>query len=91
MIQSRRDSRGKHYHGFVTIAEEQSRQLRKSQVSSEEIQEKAVEGMASCMVTASHVIMVGIMSEMDEEDACLIVDQSKPRKNVFAPDEGIYL
>lgn len=54
----------KHYHGFVTMGEEQSRQLRKSQVSSErseeairkleEIQEKAIEGMASCMVAASH-------------------------------------
>lgn len=52
----------KHYHGFATMAEEQSRQLRKSQVSSdrseeairklEEIQEKAIEGMASCMVAA---------------------------------------
>ncbi len=42
------------------------------------------------MMAASHVMMMGIMSEMDEEDACLIVDRGKPQKNVFATDEGIH-
>ncbi len=46
--------------------------------------------MTSCMVAASHVMMMGIMSEMDEEDACLMVDRGKPRKNVFATDEEIH-
>lgn len=54
----------KHYQGFVTMAEEQSRQLKKSQLSSErseealrkleEVQEKAIEGMASCMIAVGH-------------------------------------
>jgi len=64
----------KHYHDFVIMAEEQFRQLRKFQVSSErleeairkleEIKEKAIDGMTSCMMAASH----GKLPPLLEED-----------------------
>ena len=63
----------KHYHGFATMAEEQTRQLRKSETSAEraeewlkklgEFQEKAIEGMTSYMVAASHGKPVPVVEE----------------------------
>ena len=59
-----RDKWQKHALGFATMAEEQNRQLRKCETAVErseeslrkldEIQTKAIDGMASCMVAASH-------------------------------------
>jgi hypothetical protein len=64
----------KHYHDFVIMAEEQFRWLRKFQVSLErleaairkleEIKEKAIDGMTSCMMAASH----GKLPPLLEED-----------------------
>ena len=64
----------KHYHGFATMAEEQTRQLRKYETSSKRLEEsleesnkakaRAIESVASSMAAASH----GTLIPLPEED-----------------------
>ena len=80
----------KHYHGFGTMAEEQTRQLRKSEAllarsddslrKSSEVQERAIEGMASSMVTAGHgkpmpVVELDTRSKHSDKEVAMFRDE----------------